>query len=95
MGEFLAGILRFLNPNVLTFFSPEHCKALLHLIVGVIDFVSHVHPDKPANERYAHALAEACARYDAVDTFANFDDETDKAAKETILPFVLAFIFSD
>lgn len=86
-------ILQFVAPVVISFFTPERCKAVITAVLATIDFISQQHAEKSADEQYALALAFATAQYDLLDSVAGLDETVDKTAKETLLPFILGFIY--
>lgn len=88
-------ILNVVGPTVIAFMSPERCKALVHAVSETIEYVQASWSDATPQEQYNAALEFACAQYDLLDSVANLNAEVDKSVKETVLPFILGFIYHD
>ena len=88
-------ILKMFGPAVLAFMTPERCKSLIHAVSETIEFTQATMSDATPQEQYDAALEFARAQYDLLDSVAHLDAAVDESVKNTVLPFLLGFIYHD
>ena len=91
---FNSALLTHVPALVLAFMTPERVKALIKAVSQTIDFVSTLNNDDPADD-YKAAENFMMSQYDLLDSVANLDSTVDATIKSVVIPYILAFIYSD